>query len=265
MMLDREFSSSGTSLRFTDSGGSGRAVVLTHGAGSDHHAFDAQFDALARAGHRVITWDLRGHGGAEPVAISAALLLDDLAALVAHLGLERPALVGHSLGGNLSQAAVRRDPAGFSALVVLGSTWNTGPLSGVERALLRAAAPLLWLFPARTLPRTLAHASAVTPAAQADAERAFGLLGKRQFIATWRATAEFVTPDADYRTPVPLTLVRGARDSTGNIATAMPGWAAVDGAPEHVVAEAGHLVMQDAPDAVSAILVDALTADRPES
>jgi 3-oxoadipate enol-lactonase len=259
VQLDREFSSSGTSLRFADSGGRGRAVILTHGAGSDHHAFSAQVDALSTAGHRVVVWNLRGHGGAPAVPISAALLRDDLAALITHLGLERPALVGHSLGGNLSQGAVQRDPAGFSALVVLDSAWNTGPLSRLEISLLRSAAPLLGLFPARTLPRTLARASAVTETAQEDAERAFALLSKRQFIATWRATAEFVAPDADYRTPVPLTLVRGARDSTGNIATAMPRWAAAEGVSEHVVPDAGHLVMQDAPDAVSAILLDALS------
>ena len=259
MQLDREFSSSGTTLRFADSGGSGRAVVLTHGAGSDHHAFDAQFDALTTAGYRVVVWNLRGHGGAPAVPITAELLLADLNALVAHLELERPALVGHSLGGNLSQAAVRRDPEAFSALVVLDSAWNTGPLSRLEGALLRSAAPLLRLFPARSLPRTLARASAVTEPAQQDAERAFSLLGKQQFIATWRATAEFVQPDAGYRTPVPLTLVRGARDSTGNIATATPRWAAAEGVIDHVVPDAGHLVMQDAPDAVSAILLDALS------
>ena len=259
MPLDREISSSGTTLRFADSGGSGRAIVLTHGAGSDHHAFDAQFEALRAAGHRVVTWNLRGHGGAPEVPITAELLLADLAALVAHLGLERPALVGHSLGGNLSQAAVRRDPPGFSALVVLDSAWNAGALSRVEGALLRSAAPLLGLFPARTLPRTLARASAVTDAAHEDAERAFSMLSKRQFIATWRATAEFVQPDADYRTPVPLTLVRGARDTTGNITTAMPRWAATEGVTEHVVPDAGHLVMQDAPQAVSALLLEALS------
>ena len=53
--LDRDFVSGGARLRFADSGGAGRAVVLTHGAGMDHHCFDAQYAALVAAGHRVVT------------------------------------------------------------------------------------------------------------------------------------------------------------------------------------------------------------------
>jgi pimeloyl-ACP methyl ester carboxylesterase len=98
----------------------------------------------------------------------------------------------------------------------------------------------------------------VTDAARADAARAFSQLTKREFIAVWRATVQFVAPDPAYRTPVPLLLIRGALDSTGNIATAMPAWAAAEGVTEHVIADAGHLVTQDAPVAVTDLIVDFL-------
>ena len=258
--LDDSFSSVGARLRFADSGGTGRAVVLTHGAGMDHHSFDAQADALSAAGLRVVVWDLRGHGGADRVPITAELLLRDIRGLVDHLGLDSPALVGHSLGGNLSQEAVRRDPERYGALIVIGATWNTGPVTRVERALLASAAPMLRLIPARSFPAMMAKASAVTPAGVADAERAFALVEKSSFIDTWRATASFVRPEPDYRSPIPLTLVRGAEDGTGNIAEAMGRWARAEGVTERVVAGAGHLVMTDAPEETSRILLEALTA-----
>jgi pimeloyl-ACP methyl ester carboxylesterase len=44
------------------------------------------------------------------------------------------------------------------------------------------------------------------------------------------------------------------RGKTGNIATAMPRWARAEGVSEHVVDGAGHLVTQDAPDAVTAVI-----------
>jgi 3-oxoadipate enol-lactonase len=81
--LDR----AGYVLRYGDSGGSGDAVVLTHGAGVDHHMFDAQFEALAASGQRAVVWDMRAHGGSTPncVPFTAELALQDLSALVYQL------------------------------------------------------------------------------------------------------------------------------------------------------------------------------------
>ena len=77
---------------------------------------------------------------------------------------------------------------------------------------------------------------------------------KNQFIEVWKATVLFVDPHPRYRTPIPLCLIRGSHDKTGNIATAMPRWADTEGVIEHVVPGAGHLVTQDAPDAVTAMM-----------
>lgn len=255
--LDR----AGCVLRYADSEGSGDAVVLTHGAGADRHMFDAQFEALAASGQRAVMWDMRGHGESSPnnEPFTAELALQDLSALIEHLNLSRPVLAGHSLGGNLSQALVRSQPRRFGALVVMDATWNTGPLTRTERFLLKLAAPALSIIPARSLPALMARASAVTPEARSDATRAFSQMTKKQFVEVWKATVLFVDPDPSYRTPIPLCLIRGSQDKTGNISTAMPRWADTEGVTEHVVPGAGHLVTQDAPDAVTAIMQSFLT------
>jgi len=223
----------GCALRYADSGGSGDAVVLTHGAGADHHMFDAQFEAMAASGQRAVVWDMRAHGKSIPngVPFTAELALQDLSALVEHLDLSHPVLAGHSLGGNLSQSLVRR-----------------------ERLLLKLAAPALSIIPGWSLPAMMARASAMTPEARSDATRAFSQMTKKQFVDVWKATVLFVDPDPSYRTPIPVCLIRGSQDRTGNIATAMPRWADTEGVTEHVVPGAGHLVTQDAPDALTAIL-----------
>lgn len=254
--LTGELRRDGCAIRYADSGGTGDAVVMTHGAGADHHMFDRQFEVLVESGVRVVVWDLRGHGlsTSNSVPFTADTALGDLSALLAECRLSRPVLVGHSLGGNLSQALVRREPERFRGLAVLDATWNTGPLTWAEKHLLKLAAPMLSLIPRNALPRLMARASAVTTDARTDAIRAFSQMSKEDFIAVWRATTTLVVPDPAYRTPVPLCLVRGALDRTGNIATAMPRWAAAEGVTEKVVAGAGHLVTQDAPDEVAAIL-----------
>lgn len=248
----------GCTLRFSDtgSGGSG-AVVLLHGAGADHTMFEHQRDALELAGHRVVLVDLRAHGQSRPnsTPLSPELLASDIEHLIAHLALSEVSLVGHSLGGNLAQELVRRSPERFRSLVVLDSTWNAGPLTRGERTALRLAAPILQLVPARSLPKLMADASATTGTARSDLTRTFGALSKREFIAVWRVTTEFVHPDASYRSPIPTLLVRGGQDKTGNIARAMPAWAAADHLTEIVIPDAGHVVTMDAPEEASEALV----------
>ncbi|MEV0752696.1 alpha/beta hydrolase [Streptosporangium sp. NPDC050280] len=243
----------GCALRHADSGGDGVPLVFSHGAGADHVMFDAQSEYLRARGYRVVTWDMRGHGRSRPAGapFTAERAIADLCALVEHLALDRPVLVGQSLGGNLGQAVVRRRPDLARALIVIGSTWNTAPLSWNERLLLKAAAPSLSMISTKRLPGMMANASAVTEKARADARRAFSQLSKEEFVQVWRATVELLDPDPGYRTPVPLCLIRGERDRTGNIASAMPRWARTEGVEEVVIPGAGHIANQDDPRAVN--------------
>ena len=249
------------SIAFEDSGGDGEAVVVCHGAGMDRTMYESQTTALTDAGLRVIAWDLAGHGestlsGASRFAASDAL--EDLTALLDECAVDRAVLVGHSLGGNLAQAFVRAHPHRATGLIVLDSTWNAGPLAWWERLALRLAAPSLALVPARSLPGLMARASAVSADAIERTEATFARMPKSVFLDVWRATVSFVDPDPAYRTPVPLALVRGALDRTGNIASAMPRWARTEGIAEHVVPDAGHIVTWDAPDATSRVLLGVL-------
>ncbi|MFI6290939.1 alpha/beta fold hydrolase [Nonomuraea sp. NPDC050790] len=254
----------GCDLRYADDGGDGPPVVFTHGAGADHVMFDEQRRHLRARGHRVVVWDLRGHGRSRPAGapFTAERAVADLCALIEHLGLVRPALAGQSLGGNLSQAVVRSHPDLARALIVIDSTWNAGPLTRWDRLLLKAAAPTLSALPRAWLPRLMADASARTPGARADARRAFALLSKKEFVQVWRATVDLLAPEPGYRTPVPLCLIRGEHDRTGNIAAAMPRWARAEGVTEIVVPGAGHISPQDNPPAVSAAIETFLHAGR---
>ncbi|MEW1836154.1 alpha/beta hydrolase [Microbacterium sp. NPDC079995] len=248
-------------IAYADSGDRGVPVVLTHGAGLDHSMFEVQAAALIDHGFRVIVWDMRAHGqstladGARFVARDA---LDDLDALLVECRAERAVLVGHSLGGNLVQAFAREHPDRVRGIIVIDSTWNVGPLSMVERAALRLAAPTLSLVPARQLPSLMARASAVTPEAVAWAEALFARMPKSRFLDVWKATVSFVDPDVQTRADVLLALIRGADDRTGNIASAMPRWAAFEGVAEHVIPGAGHIVTWDAPEQSTRALLDIL-------
>ena len=103
--------------------GSGPPVVLTHGFADDAATFDRLVPAFA--GHRLVRWDLPGHGasGTGQQPSSRATALDWLDAAVAAAGPGPAVLVSHSLGGYLSLCRTVLDPAGIAALVLI----STGP------------------------------------------------------------------------------------------------------------------------------------------
>jgi non-heme chloroperoxidase len=79
--------------------GDGPPLVLVHGVGCSHRDWMPVARRLARR-HCVLAWDARGHGSCRPVLGSITLprLACDLAEMLDHFGLERPVLVGHSMG-----------------------------------------------------------------------------------------------------------------------------------------------------------------------
>ena len=83
--------------------GSGRPLVLLHGGLGSGEMFGPALTALA-AGHEVILPDLQGHGRTADIdrPIDPRLMADDIAALISHLGLEKPDVVGYSLGGGVA-------------------------------------------------------------------------------------------------------------------------------------------------------------------
>jgi pimeloyl-ACP methyl ester carboxylesterase len=91
--------------------GSGRPLVLLHGGLGSGEMFAQILPTLA-ANHRVILPDLQGHGRTADIdrPISAELMAEDIAALIEHLGLEKPDVVGYSLGGGVATFLAARHP-----------------------------------------------------------------------------------------------------------------------------------------------------------
>ena len=83
--------------------GTGRPLVLLHGGLGSGEMFGSVVPLLA-AGHQVILPDLQGHGRTADIdrPIDVRLMADDIAALIRHLGLDKPDVVGYSLGGGVS-------------------------------------------------------------------------------------------------------------------------------------------------------------------
>jgi len=93
-------------------------MILLHGGLGSGEMFGPVLPALA-AGHQVITVDLQGHGRTADIdrPLDIRLTGDDVAALIEHLGLDRPDVVGYSLGGGVALQTAVRHPDRVGRLV----------------------------------------------------------------------------------------------------------------------------------------------------
>ena len=92
--------------------GAGRPLILLHGGLGSGEMFGPILPALAER-HQVIAPDLQGHGRTADIdrPIDIRLMADDIAALIEHLGLDEPDVVGYSLGGGVALQTAIKYPA----------------------------------------------------------------------------------------------------------------------------------------------------------
>ncbi len=101
--------------------GEGPAVVLAHGIGGNHAIWYRQLGPLARA-NRVILFDHRGFGlSRDHDGRGRDAFVEDLTALLDHLGEDKVALVGQSMGAGTCIGFAHRAPERVAALAICDS------------------------------------------------------------------------------------------------------------------------------------------------
>lgn len=129
---------SGLKIRVVERGDpSSPPVLLVHGFGCSAYTFHRNMPVLVEAGFRAIAVDLKGHGLSDkPLAgeeYTTDSLVEHLRDILDALGLERPAIAGHSLGGSLIYHFASRYPERARCLALLSPVGLTG-------------VPQMWLY-----------------------------------------------------------------------------------------------------------------------
>ncbi|MCD2110661.1 MULTISPECIES: alpha/beta fold hydrolase [Rhodococcus] len=222
-------------------------VLLVHGMGGDGRTWTRFAGALVKAGRRVITVDLRGHGrSGRAASYRFGEFAADVAGLCAHLGVETVDLVGHSLGGHVGSLVAQQNP-GLVRRLVLEET----PLP------LREGDPVPEVPAHRPTPVELWHAAtsmALNPRAVTAFDRSM----------TPSVVAQFHTPNPVWwqhlpSLAAPTLLLRGVR--RGSMVDPQLLTAAVEALPSASVQEigCGHSIHRDRARDFAAAVVPFLT------
>ena len=130
----------GFRLNLAETGAGETVLVFLHYFGGSARTWGPVMAGLAGQ-FRCLAPDARGWGDSDapPTGYTVRDMADDVAALVAALGLTRYTLVGHSMGGKAAQALAARRPAGLERLLLVApSPLSPEPMTEDARAKMRA-------------------------------------------------------------------------------------------------------------------------------
>ncbi|MET8578849.1 3-oxoadipate enol-lactonase [Streptomyces sp. NPDC005012] len=239
---------------------SAEPLLLGPSLGTSLALWDAVAPELA-ATHRVIRWDLPGHGASPADRIGPGATVADLAGLVLELadglGVERFAYAGVSLGGAVGLHLAIHHPERVSSLAVICSSAHfNGARPWEERAAkvrrggraameeLAGSADARWFTPGFTVERLVEDHRAADPGAYAACCDALAAFDVRKLLGSVRVPTLLIAGRDDPATP-PAHLREIADAVPGATLTEIPG--------------ASHLAPAERPEAVLAALRGHLT------
>ena len=233
-------------------------LVFLPGLTADHTLFDNQMSYFAGKA-RCLVWDAPAHGESRPYPLD--FTMDDYArilhAILEAEGVDRPVLVGQSLGGYVSQAFIDLNPGEAAGFVSIDSaplkreyypTW--------EVKFLRHTKGMYMSIPWALLKPWGARGAASTEQGRANMRSFMDSYTKREYCNLaahgYRMLADAIEAERAYDIDCPALLICGEKDHAGDVRPFNRKWTAGEGIPLVWVPKAGHNANVDAPEFVNA-------------
>ena len=241
------------------------AIVFLHGAMHDHSVWTLSARWFAHHGHAVLAPDLPGHSQSTGAPLeSVEAIADWLLALLDAAGVDKAALVGHSMGSLIALEAAGRAPARIERLVMVGTAY---PMT-VSPALLEAGEhdPFAAIDNVNALSISTLAGKPSYPGPGVWLHGADRILARRLqmgqrdanlFLTDFRVCDRYRGGlEAAARVTCPTTMVLGGRDQ---MTWPKHASALADALRARVVTlPTGHSVMSEAPDALLAAVREAV-------
>jgi len=131
---ERSIDLNGRTLSVVEAGVGPQTLVLLHGIGSSARSWTNLLPLLAPHS-RCLAWDLPGYGGSDPLDVEFPTTTEYLAVLelwIAKEAVDRPVILGHSLGALIAGEAARQWPDRIAGLVLADPASGHGAISADE-------------------------------------------------------------------------------------------------------------------------------------
>ncbi len=244
-----------------------RCVVMIHGASNDHSVWTLLARWCAHHGWSVLAVDLPGHMKSEgPALADVQALARWVLALMDAAGVQRAALVGHSLGSLIALEAAGQAPARATALVMIGTAYpmkvSDALLANAREAPERAMAMVnAWSIstlaskPGFPSPGSWLHGGAMALMRRVQRSSSSANLFLHDFEVCNRYAGGW---DAAAKVSCPVTMILGRHDQMTPPRATQDIAAALKARTVHV--NSGHHQLAESPDATLAVLREALAA-----
>jgi len=239
-----------------------RTLVLLPGLTADHRLFDKQIEYLEPL-FNLFVWDAPGHASSFPFEpnFSLADKARWLDGILASEGIDRPVIVGQSMGGYVGQVYCELfpdKPAGFVSIdsaplqrhyMTKAEIWMLKHTEGIYRA-----------YPWKALVRDGANGCAETEYGRklmADMMHEYDGAPERYVKLVsqgYRMLAEAIEADLRCEIKCPAILICGEKDKAGSAKAYNKKWAKETGLPLYMVPGAGHNSNTDAPDEINRLI-----------
>ncbi|WP_304640562.1 alpha/beta fold hydrolase [Pseudomonas sp.] len=211
------FTRNGHRLFYSDEG-TGDPVILLHGLGSSTRDWEHQIPALLPY-YRVICIDMCGHGQSDkpPSGYSIKRFADDTKALIDELQLQRPHIIGISMGGMIAFQLATDHPEVPASLTIINSAPEVKPRRPAEYLMVAKRLLLAHAFPLGVTAKALGKLLFPKPE-QAELRQTFEQRWRENargpYLASLRAIIGWGVADRLQRICCPVLVVAGDGDYT---------------------------------------------------
>jgi pimeloyl-ACP methyl ester carboxylesterase len=223
-----------------------KTLVFIHGSGGDHTVWGYQYGRL-KGDFNIAALELPGHGSSDgPGEQDVAKYVEWVRAALPVFGIENPVLIGHSLGAAIALTFAVYHGELLSGVVACGG----GLRMPVNPAILEGV---------RKDPAAIRAMTAKIAVAKKHRERLSPVLMEQKgdpeiLYGDFLACDGLDITEAAKQIRVPALVVCGAEDKMMPLAHSEALRDAIPGAQMAVIAEAGHMVMMEEPEAFNEVL-----------
>ncbi len=247
---------------FVEQGPGEDVVLLLHGIGGGKAIWGASLAALAGAGYRAVAMDFPGYGDSPGAPILQAMV-DAVLALLDHLGAERSAIVGHSMGGMVAQELVALAPRRVQALVLACTSSAFGKPDGdwQARFVAERLAPLDAGLGMAGMAAQLVPGMVAPGAAQSALQASMAVMARvpqTSYRTALRAIAAFDRRAALAEIRIPTLCLAGFHDRTAPPEVMQRMAQRIAGAEYRCLSAAGHIANVEQPEDFNAAVIDFL-------